>query len=126
MSRSEKAILNDTLVAATALPRTLLYRNNTGQGWQGERLRRSPGAVVTVEAGMVILRNARPIDFGCLGSGDIMGVHDGLPIAGEGKTATGQQRLVQVNFQRRWEAAGGRYIVFRSPEEFLAGLRRER
>lgn len=126
MSRSEISILNDTLVQATALDRTLLYRNNTGQAWQGQRVSRSPGAVVTVERGMVILREARPIDFGCLGSGDIMGVHDGLPIAGEGKTATGQQRAGQVNFQRRWEAAGGRYIVFRSPEEFLDGLRRGR
>lgn len=123
MARSEKAILNDTLVQATALPRTLLYRNNTGQGWQGQRISRAPGAVVTVERGMVILREARPIDFGLLGSGDIMGVHDGFPVAGEGKTDTGRQGDAQRNFQSRWEAAGGRYIIFRSPEEFLAGLR---
>ncbi len=124
MAKSEQRILQDTLVAATALPRTLLYRNNTGQAWQGQRVARSPGATIVVERGMVILRDARLIVFGCLGSGDIMGVHEGLPIAGEGKTATGQQRVVQVNFQARWEAAGGRYIVFRSPEEFLDGMRR--
>lgn len=73
---------------------------------------------------MVILRNARPITFGLEGSGDIMGVHDGEPIAGEGKTLKGAQREAQLRFQRAWEAAGGRYILFRSAEEFLAGLRR--
>lgn len=125
MAKSEQRILQETLIAATALPRTLLYRNNTGQAWQGQRISRAPGATLIVERGMVILRDGRPIDFGCVGSGDIMGVHDGLPIAGEGKTLSGQQRTGQINFQRRWQAAGGRYIVFRSAEEFLAGLRGE-
>lgn len=120
--RSEAAILKQALVDATALPRTLLYRNNTGMAWQGQRLSRAPGAIVKIEQGMVVLRDARPITFGLEGSGDIMGVHDGLPVAGESKTLTGPQREAQLRFQRAWEAAGGRYILFRSPEQFLAGL----
>ena len=124
MAKSEAAILHEALVAGTAEPRTLLYRNNTGQAWQGNRAYVSPGATVRVGPGMMILRDARPITFGLEGSGDIMGVRDGEAIAGEGKTLKGAQREAQLRFQRAWEAAGGRYILFRSAEEFLAGLRR--
>jgi hypothetical protein len=125
MARSEKAILNDALILGTAEPATLLYRQNTGTAWQGRRLNRGAGAVVQVKPGMVILEEARPLTFGVPGAGDIVGVHRGIPIQGEGKTLTGAQRQAQIAFQRQWELAGGRYILFRSPEEFLAKLRGE-
>jgi hypothetical protein len=117
--------LKQALVLGTAEPRTLLWRNNTGMGWQGQRLSRAPGAMVRIEQGMVVLRDARPISFGLEGSGDIIGVCAGVPISGEAKRPTGGQQGPQLAFQRAWEAAGGRYILFRSPEEFLEGLRRE-
>jgi hypothetical protein len=32
------------------------------------------------------------------------------------------QRETQVIFQRRWEAAGGVYLIVRSPEQMIAGI----
>jgi hypothetical protein len=125
MPRSEKSILNEALILGTAEPRTMLYRQNTGMAWQGRRVSRAPGAMLTVERGMVILQEARPIDFGVPGAGDLVGVSGGIPIQGEGKTLTGPHREAQLRFQRAWETAGGRYILFRSPEEFLSKLRGE-
>lgn len=125
MARSEQAILHETLILASQQPRTLIYRQNTGSAWRGEKLQRAPGAMVKVEPGMVILRNGQLVKFGIEGGGDFCGVSDGLPIQGEAKTLTGAQREAQMRFQRAWERAGGRYILFRSPEEFLAQLRGE-
>lgn len=124
MSRSEKAIQNDTLVAVTALPGVMAWRNNTGQGWQGQRLARAAGAMVKVEPGMVILRAARPITFGLPGSPDIIGAINGRAFGLEMKAATGRLEESQPKFRRAWEAAGGLYGVPRSVEEALEILRR--
>lgn len=123
MGASEQAILHNTLMAVSALPRTVIYRQNTGSAWRGEKLHRAPGAIVKVEPGMVILRNGQLIKFGIEGGGDFCGVIDGVPIQGEAKTLIGQQREAQGRFGRAWEMAGGRYILFRSPEDFLRQLR---
>lgn len=122
-NRSEKAILNDTLVALSAEPDTLIYRNNTGQAWQGKRITPPVGATIRVTHGMVILEEARPIAFGLPGSGDGMGASAGIPLAVETKTAKGRQAEIQRNFQRRWEQCGGLYILARSPEQAVAELR---
>jgi hypothetical protein len=124
MAKSEQAILHETLIAASALPRTLIYRQNTGTAWRGEKVQRAPGAFIKVEPGMVVLRNGQLIKFGIEGGGDFCGVSDGVPIQAEAKTLTGTQREAQGRFGRAWELAGGRYILFRSPEDFLAQLRR--
>lgn len=121
--RSEKAILNDTLVALSAEPDTIVWRNNTGQAWQGQRVERRIGSTIEVTPGMVILQNARPISFGLPGSGDGMGASAGIPLAVETKTATGRQAEIQRNFQRRWEQCGGLYILARSPEQAVRELR---
>jgi hypothetical protein len=46
-----------------------------------------------------------------------------LPFACEVKSAKGRQSPAQVEFQRKWEAAGGIYIVARSVPELRAKLR---
>lgn len=125
MARSEKAIQNDTLIAVTAEPGVMAWRNNTGQGWQGERINRAAGATVVVEQRMVILRNARPISFGLVGSPDIIGVREGRAFGLEMKAAGGRQETDQARFMRAWRAAGGLYGVPRSVEEALAILRGE-
>lgn len=122
MSRSEKAILNDVLVAVSALPDAMVWRNNTGQAWQGGRVKARVGEKVTVEPGMVILRNARPINFGLTGSGDALGAVQGRPVAIETKARRGYQSEQQANFERAWVRCGGLYILARSPEEAVEGL----
>lgn len=122
MAKSEKAVLNDVLVAASALPETLVFRQNTGMAWQGEPLHAKTGSTVTVRPGMRILMNARPINFGLVGSGDILGANRGRPLAIETKTLTGAQREAQRNFEAAWVRAGGLYILARSVDDVLAAL----
>lgn len=123
MSRSEKAILNETLVALSALPKTMVWRNNTGLAWQGVELRARVGSTIRVTEGMVILEDARPVKFGLPGSSDILGAHCGRPIAVECKTSTGRQSTQQQRFEKAWTAAGGIYILNRSAEEAVLTLR---
>lgn len=117
MARSEKAILNDTLMKVSALPETIVYRQNTGQAWQGRPIDIGPGEYIRVEPGMKVLGEARPINFGIEGAGDVVGATRGKPLQIETKTLTGRQREAQIIFERAWVKAGGIYILARSPEE---------
>lgn len=123
--RSEKSILNGALIALSREPSTLVWRNNTGQAWQGQRIAARVGQPVIVKPGMVILHDARPITFGLPGSADILGVSDGRAIGIETKTRTGKQRETQEKFQRAFEKAGGLYGLARSEDEALAILRKK-
>lgn len=144
MAKSEQRILQETLIAVTAEPGTMAWRNNTGMAWQGQRISRAPGAVVTVERGMVILRDGRPISFGLEGSGDVLGsqlldadrirqmlarhgdrLRIGQAFSFELKSATGSLEASQPKFSRAWQRAGGLYGVLRSVEEALRILRGE-
>ncbi len=116
-TRSEKAIQNDMMVKLTAIPESLLFRNNTGQAWQGKKLRLGVGQMFKFEQGMVVLRAARPVKFGLEGSGDIMGSVQGCPVAVEAKDADGHQGTAQIHFERAWVKAGGIYILARSAAE---------
>ena len=114
---SEKRILNQGLVRLWELSGVFAWRNNTGQAWQGTRLGAPIGGTVRVVPGMVILTESRPIKFGLPGSGDILGIIDGRGFSLEAKTDIGRQSEQQVKFQRAFERAGGRYGLFRSPDE---------
>lgn len=121
---SEKKILNDSLIAVSAVPDTMAWRNNTGMAWQGEELRAGIGQTIVVQRGMKILKDARPVTFGLLGSGDIMGVTNGQAWAIEIKDANGMQAESQRKFQRAFQLAGGRYQLARSAEAAEAFIRR--
>lgn len=125
MSRSEKAIQNDGLVALSAEPDSIYWRNNTGKAWQGEKVNAAPGSHVKVEPGMVILRKARFITFGLSGSGDVIGAQQGVPVVVEFKTLTGPQAEQQRLFSAAWRRAGGVYVLARSPEESVLQVRAE-
>lgn len=120
---SEKRILAEGLVTVSSDPTVLAWRNNTGQAWQGTRINAPIGGTVRVTPGMVILTEARPIQFGLLGSADILGVAPGFGFALEAKTETGRQSDQQKKFQAAFERAGGRYGLFRSPAEAVDHLR---
>lgn len=117
-NRSEKAVQNDILLDVSSWPDTMVYRNNTGMAWQGERVKLAPGSVFKVEPGMVILRNGRPIKFGLEGSADIIGSSKGKPLAIEvKKQVTGRQSEQQGRFETAWTKAGGLYILAKSVED---------
>lgn len=124
---SEKSRLNDSLVLCSEVPLTLCWRNNSGMAWQGTRVRAQTGSMIRVQPGMVILKEARPVQFGLIGSGDILGVTVGQAWSIEMKDDVGRQTTGQQNFQRAFERAGGLYTVSRSPADsraFVEAIRR--
>jgi len=123
--KSEKAILNETLVALSAMPNTMVWRNNSGMAWQGRERTVRPGQTVVVTQGMVVLEDARPVKFGLVGSGDIMGASHRRPLAVEVKDEAGRQSEAQINFERAWRKVGGIYILARSSEEACQRLSEE-
>lgn len=98
---AESAILSEVLVAVSALPYGMFWRNNTGS---------LPGA------------NGRWIRFGVVGSPDILGCYHGQFVGIEVKNATGALSMPQKRFRETLERAGGIYIVARSPAEAVAAL----
>ena len=122
--QSEKAVLNEALIAITAEPHTMAWRNNTGMAWQGAQVKVRTGQLLKIEPGMVVLREARPIKFGLPGSGDIIGITRGWGFSLEAKATRGRMETSQPKFQAAWEKAGGEYALFRSVEEAVAVPRR--
>ena len=51
------------------------------------------------------------------GVSDIIAVHHGKPIAIEVKSERGQQSRQQMEFEDKWRAAGGHYLMVRSVGE---------
>ena len=97
----ETDIMRATLVAVSALPGTMAWRNNTG-------------ALPLATGGW--------LRFGLVGSADIIGVRRGHAFAVEVKTPSGRTSIAQRRFRAAWEAAGGLYVVARCPEDALAAL----
>lgn len=119
---SEKRILNESLIAVSALHDCLAWRNNTGQAWQGTHYRAAPGQNLIVQPGMIVLMDARPIAFGLPGSADILGVLRGRAFGIEAKTQAGRQSEQQRKFEAAFRRAGGIYGIARSPAEAVAIL----
>ncbi len=113
--RSEKAIQNDALVALWQIPRSFWWRENTGQAWQGRKIRH--------DKDILVLADAHPVKFGLVGIADIMGTADGIAFAVEMKDATGPQRRAQKKFEAAWVNAGGIYILARTVAEAVDGVR---
>ena len=116
---SERAIQNEILLAASASGYTL-FRNNVGQGWQGDATRLADGSI--------LIRNPRPLHAGlCTGSSDLIGwitVEVGPDLIGrrlaqfvgiEVKTAKGRESKPQATFRRVVTEAGGLALLARGP-----------
>ena len=99
---ADGGIVPEILIAVSALPGAMVWRHNTGSGK---------------------LHGRQWIEFGCPGSGDIIGCYRGRAIAIECKSPTGRQSTPQKRFQAAWELAGGVYIVARSVEDAVEGLK---
>ena len=97
---ADGGIIPEILVVITGLSGGMFWRNNTGAGFI----------------------RGRWIEFGCVGSGDILGCYRGRGVAIECKSSTGRHRGKQRDFQAAWEAAGGLYILARSVDDVLLAL----
>lgn len=103
-----------------------IWRNNTGQAWQGKRfgLKRGTrvvdemGRSIVVEQGDIMIKGAHPVNFGLAGSGDIAGIiaPTGIMIYIETKYGRYKQTEQQKRFAKMIQDMGGIYIVARDPE----------
>lgn len=97
----ESEVLREILIAVSARPRSLYYRNNSG---------------------VLPDRTGRHVKFGLKGSADILGCENGRAVAIEAKSRDGKQSVSQRRFQIAWEAAGGIYVLARSGAEAMVFL----
>ncbi len=114
--KSEKAIQSEILMAVTAEPNCMFWRETSAKAWVGR--------VVDRQGSRVTLEQAMPIIAGCEGIPDIMGVAHGRSVGLEVKNEAGRQETSQVRFQRVYEAKGGIYRIVRSADEAVEFLRR--
>ena len=111
-----------------------LFRNNTGQAWQGKTTRFTKPATIIVGAGDLLIRAPRPVNFGlCEGSSDLIGwrsvtitpdmVGDtvALFVACEVKDRA-RVTEEQERFLQAVKSAGGIGVVARSVDEADAAL----
>lgn len=133
----ESSILRQVRLEATKHGR--FVRVNVGQGWTGKVTRIARRGVVEVDAGDVVIRQARPFQAGPpAGTADLLGVTRvtvtpdmvgkviGVATAIETKTAKGKQRDEQKIFERVMVAQGGMYVLARSADDIareLGGLK---
>lgn len=101
-----------------------VFRNNVGLGWIGRSKKFTKTETITVHAGDVLIREARPLHAGLVeGSGDLIGwTEKGKFLSVEVKTESGRLSPEQRAFKDTVNAAGGLAIVARSTEEAINGL----
>ena len=130
---SEAVIQNDIRLALGMRDDIFMFRINVGvfrplHGDQKRAIRSAPDGTpdllgVQMVRGCIITAEHRfgaPID-GSLGD-IIMPETIGRAFAIEVKTAKGQQREAQKNWQKAWEKRGGIYVLARSVEDVYKGL----
>ena len=118
---TEKNIQARILLATGKHPNIRLFRNNTGQGWQGQTQR---------DGAKLIITNPRPLMAGLhKGSSDLIGwktveitpdmVGQKLAVfcAVEVKTGSGRTTVEQENFLQIVRAAGGIGVVMRDESQ---------
>lgn len=108
----ETALMHSMMLALSEAG-CLVFRNNTGQAWQGKPIHRAGNQVTLTEC--------RMIPYGlCVGSADLICVApDGRFLAIEVKTPTGRTSAQQTAFISAVRLAGGRAGVARTVEEAL-------
>ena len=123
---SETETLKKVMLKLGAKNWIKIWRNNTGQAWQGKRfgLKRGTrvfdemGRPIIVEPGDIMIRGAHPVNFGLTGSGDIAGIiaPKGIVIYIETKYGRYKQTEQQKRFAKMIQDMGGIYIVARDPD----------
>lgn len=123
---AESDTLKKIMLKLGTKPWLKIWRNNTGQAWngvrvslkKGSRVVDSMGRVLVVENDDILIRRAHPVNFGLKGSGDIAGIiaPKGTVIYIETKYGRYKQTEQQKLFAKMIESMGGFYIVARDPE----------
>jgi len=134
-TKPERIIQNEILLVASQQGFTL-WRNNTGQAWQGKRTSIDGSTVITrsgrtidVSRG-ILLEDYRPVQFGlCEGSSDLIGLKQVTITPGmvgqtfavftavEVKSKRGRPTAKQQQFVDFVTRAGGLASIARSPED---------
>jgi hypothetical protein len=130
----EQTIMKKIMLAVSAAG-ARVFRQNTGMAWVGEPAPGTPGSMVRINPGDVVLRNARPLHAGlCKGSSDLIGFtpveikpeHVGTRLAVftalEIKAPKGRVSEAQADFIAAVKRSGGIAGVARSEAEALALL----
>lgn len=126
---SDNPFLKRILLACSRGP-ARIFRVNTGQGWVGKSWRAPSRTTVELEAGDVVIRQARPLHAGLVeGGADLIGWRSrviqpedvGTRVAVftalEAKQGSGRVTEAQARFLQAVEAAGGIARVVRSVED---------
>lgn len=110
-----EADLMRAIMIAVSAEGCTVWRNNTGQAYQGR--------IIHKAAKQLTLDDARPVNFGlCVGSADIIGIRhsDGRFIALEVKTGKGRLTKEQERFVFHVQLAGGLAGIVRSVDEAVS------
>ena len=94
-------LVNDVLIAATALPESMFWRANTG---------------------VAVTPSRNVVRFNLPGTPDIVGVLRGRGVGIECKTGGGRLNKDQITWRKNWLRGHGLYIVARSVDQVLAEL----
>lgn len=123
---AETETLKKVMLKLGAKPWLKIWRNNTGQAWngvrvslkKGSRVIDSMGRTIIVENDDILIRRAHPVNFGLKGSGDIAGViaPNGTVLYIETKYGKYKQTDQQKLFAKMIQDMGGIYIVVKNPE----------
>jgi hypothetical protein len=127
----EQTIMKKIMLAVSAAG-ARVFRQNVGVAWVGEPAPGTPGSMVRINPGDVVLRNARPLHAGlCKGSADCIGwtpvtvkpEHVGATMAVftaiEVKGPKGRVSEAQADFIAAVKRSGGIAGVARSEAEAL-------
>lgn len=133
---SDIPFLNRILLACSR-GSTRLFRNSTGLGWVGKSWRCPSRQTVTLDAGDVVVRKARPLHAGLVNGGadlvgwtvveitpDRVGTRLAVFTALEAKEGTGRLSAEQRAFLAAVRAAGGIAAEVRSVEDAVGALDR--
>lgn len=128
-----EANIQQAIRLALSAPGRVLFRNNTGRAWMGEAIRFDKVNIARVEKGDVLIKAARPVQFGlCEGGPDLIGwqtieitpdmvgrkiaVFSGVEV----KAERGRLSQQQINFINQAKAAGAFVGVARNVDQARA------
>lgn len=119
--------IQSMILTCLGVERKVLKQTKAGPRWVGT------GIFIAADGSMFWRQNSGATKIGNrflrsapAGTADIIGVVCGKPIALEVKTETGKQEPSQKAWAMMWTAAGGVYVIVRSPAEAMEVVNRIR
>jgi hypothetical protein len=132
----ETNIVRKIMLAIGINPNIRIFRNNTGSAWIGASTRFTKRQSVNVEAGDVLIKNARFFNAGlCVGSSDLIGIKSteitpdmvgqkiAIFTAIEVKQPNGRTSKEQINFINMVNSLGGIAFIAHSDDEAKSFLK---